>query len=245
MKSWTGENTSRGIVIAGAVALLGAALPVNAMGQQKPFRGEFFLYGDVAVPVGEFQDHVNLGGGGGIGGVLYLNDQGTAALRAEGNFVIYGSESSRAPLSPTVPFVDVDVRTTNSILSAGLGPQVYLGSGSFRPYIFGTVGFSYFVTETGVSGTNYDEEFASTTNFDDFNLALTGGGGLSIGLREDEVSSLSLDLSVSYQHNGLTEYLTGGNQNLRRLPRGGWTAHPILSDANLMTYRAGVSIALR
>ena len=245
MKSWTGENASRGIVIAGAVALFGAALPVNAMGQQKPFRGEFFLYGDVAVPVGEFQDHVNLGGGGGIGGVLYLNDKGTAALRAEGNFVIYGSESSRAPLSPTVPFVDVDVRTTNSILSAGLGPQVYLGSGSFRPYIFGTVGFSYFVTETGVNGTNYDEEFASTTNFDDFNLALTGGGGLSIGLREDETSSISLDLSVSYQHNGLTEYLTGGNQNLRRLPRGGWTAHPILSDANLMTYRAGVSIALR
>jgi hypothetical protein len=245
MKSWTRENTSRGIVIAGAVALLGVALPVGAMGQQKPFRGEFFLYGDVAVPVGEFQDHVNLGGGGGIGGVLYLNDGGTAALRAEGNFVIYGTDSYTAPLSPTVPFVDVDVRTTNSILSAGLGPQVYLGSGSFRPYIFGTVGFSYFVTETGVSGTNFDEEFASTTNFDDFNLALTGGGGLSIGLREDEVSSLSLDLSVSYQHNGPTEYLTGGSQNLRRLPRGGWTARPILSEANLMTYRAGVSIALR
>ena len=245
MKSWTRENASRGIVIAGVVALVGAALPVGAMGQQKPFRGEFFLYGDVAVPVGEFQDHVNLGGGGGIGGVLYLNDQGTAALRAEGSFVIYGTDSYSAPLSPTVPFVDVDVRTTNSIISAGLGPQVYLGSGSFRPYIFGTVGFSYFVTETGVSGTNFDEEFASTTNFDDFNLALTGGGGLSIGLREDEVSSLSLDLSVSYQHNGPTEYLTGGNQNLRRLPRGGWTAHPILSDANLLTYRAGVSIALR
>ena len=50
---------------------------------------------------------------------------------------------------------------------------------------------------------------------------------------------------MSYQHNGLTEYLTGGNQNLRRLPRGGWSASPILSDANLMTYRAGVSIALR
>ena len=81
-----------------------------------------------------------------------------------------------------MPFVDVDVRTTNSILSAGLGPQVYLGSGSLRPYVFGTVGFSYFVTSTGVSGTNFDEEFASTTNFDDFNLALTGGGGLSFGI---------------------------------------------------------------
>ena len=245
MKLRTIRNRSTSIVITGAVALFGAALPVNAMGQQKPFRGEFFLYGDVAVPVGEFQDHVNLGGGGGIGGVLYLNDQGTAALRAEGNFVIYGTDSNSVPLSPTVPFVDVDVRTTNSILSAGLGPQVYLGSGSLRPYVFGTVGFSYFVTSTGVSGTNFDEEFASTTNFDDFNLALTGGGGLSLELRADGESSISLDLSASYQHNGPTEYLTGGNQNLRRLPRGGWTAHPILSDANLMTYRAGVSIALR
>ncbi len=231
-------------MLAGAIAVAGLVLPASAMGQHRPIRGEFLLYADVAVPVGEFSDHVNLGGGGGIGGVLYLNAQRTAALRAEGNFVIYGSDSYRAPLSPTVPFVDVDVRTTNSILSAGLGPQVYLGSGSLRPYFFGTVGFSYFVTETGVSGTNHDEEFASTTNFDDFNLALAGGGGLSVEVRGGE-NPVSMDLSASYQHNGLTEYLTGGNENLRRLPRGGWSASPILSDANLMTYRAGVSIALR
>ena len=238
------------IALAGAVALAGLALPANAMGQRydgrrddwKPIRGEVFLYGYVAVPVGEFHDYVDLGGGGGIGGLLYLNDQRSAALRVEGNFVVYGTESIRTPLSPTVPFVDVDVRTTNSILSMGVGPQIYLGNGSLRPYFFGTVGFSYFFTETGVSGTNQDEAFASTTNFDDFTLSLAGGGGLSVGLREGE-NPVSLDLSASYQHNGLTEYLTRGD--LRRLPRGGWTASPILSDANLITYRVGVSIALR
>ena len=230
----------------GAAALLPAAflaalvVPGDA-DAQLPGRigGEGFLWGPVAAPGGEFNDHVELAGGLGLGGLLYLNDQRYAALRLEGNLVIYGSETIRTPLSPTVPFVDVDVRTTNSILSAGVGPQVFLTRGAIRPYVFGTVGLSYFVTETSVQG-DYDEEpFASTTNFDDLNLSLGGGGGLSVGFYQGEVA-LNLDLSVAYSHNGLTEYLTKGD--LRRLPRGGWVADPILSDANLVTYRVGISV---
>ena len=116
---------------------------------------------------------------------------------------------------------------------------MYLSRGPIRPYVFGTVGLSYFVTETRVQG-DYDEEpFASTTNFDDLNLSLGGVAGFPWESTREMVA-VNLDLSVAYSHNGLTEYLTRGD--LRRLPRGGWVADPILSDANLVTYRVGISV---
>ena len=233
--------------------LAGAVLPDGAAGQRndaqfvggpEALRGEFHFHGALAVPIGEFGDHVNLAGGAGLGGLLFLDRGGLAAIRVDGSFVVYGHESYRTSLSPTVPFVDVDVSTTNSILGLGLGPQVYLGSGPLRPYFFGTAGFSYFITQTSVGGDQYDEPFASTTNFDAFSLALAAGGGLSVSLREGE-NPISLDLAGHYQHNGLTEYLTDGARNLRQLPRGGWRANPVVSDANLLTYRLGVSVGVR
>lgn len=224
-----------------AAFLTAAAIPGEASAQNAKGRvaGEGFMWGQVAAPVGEFHNHVELAGGFGLGGLLYLHPERYAALRVEGNLVIYGAETIRTPLSPTVPFVDVDVRTTNSILSAGAGPQIFLSRGPIRPYVFGTVGLSYFVTETNVQGDHDEEPFASTTNYDDLNLSLTGGGGISVGVYQGEVT-VHLDLSAAYSHNGLTEYLTKGG--LRSLPRGGWVANPILSDANLMTYRVGISV---
>lgn len=232
------------IVIVVSVTSAGLTLTERGTAQRRSSApvGEVFGYLDLAVPVGTFQDHVDLGGGAGFGGVL-LGGGGLVGVRAEGHFIIYGAESRRVPLSPTVPFVDVDVQTTNSIFSAGMGPQIYLGRGTIRPYLYGTAGFAYFVTSTSVNGSHGDEPIASTTNFDDFRWAFTGGGGLSVRIRGGE-NPLSLDMSASYQRNGLTEYLADGTANLRRLGRGEWVADPIVSDANLMTYRVGVSVGL-
>ena len=232
------------IVIVVSVTSAGLTLTERGTAQRRSSApmGEVFAYLDLAVPVGTFQDHVDLGGGAGFGGVL-LGGGGLVGVRAEGHFIIYGAESRRVPLSPTVPFVDVDVQTTNSIFSAGMGPQIYLGRGTIRPYLYGTAGFAYFVTSTSVNGSHGDEPIASTTNFDDFRWAFTGGGGLSVRIRGGE-NPLSLDMSASYQRNGLTEYLADGTANLRRLGRGEWVADPIVSDANLMTYRVGVSVGL-
>ncbi len=239
------RNTlAKRIVIVASVTFAGLALTERGTAQRGPSapQGEAFGYLDLAVPVGTFQDHVDLGGGTGFGGVL-LGANGLVGLRAEGHFIIYGAESRRVPLSPTVPFVDVDVQTTNSIFSAGMGPQIYLGRGPIRPYVYGTAGFAYFVTSTSVNGSHGDEPIASTTNFDDFRWAFTGGGGLSVRIRGGQ-NPLSLDLSASYQRNGLTEYLADGAANLRQLRRGEWVADPIVSDANLMTFRVGVSVGI-
>ncbi len=58
-------------------------------------------------------------------------------------------------------------------------------------------------------------------------------------LHREGDESLHLDLSVVYNHNGLAEYVTEGG--LRELPGGGWVADPVASDANLITYRVGIS----
>ncbi len=226
----------------GAAGVLAAALlafPAEGSAQNS-FPGEGFFWAQLAAPLGEFNDNVGLGGGVGLGGLLYLGDERIAALRAEGSFIIYGSETIRRPLSPTIPFVDVDVETTNSIFSLGVGPQIFLSTGPIRPYVYGTVGLSYFVTQTSVKGDHEDEPIASTTNFDDLNLLLAGGGGLSVRIHEGD-ASIHLDLSASYNHNGLAEYITEGG--LRELRGGGWAADPVASNANLVTYRVGITIA--
>lgn len=244
MSGITRTFTNR-IILAGTLALVGLAFPGRGTAQDAfdNLKGEVFGYLNLAVPVGDFRNHVDLGGGTGFGAVLFLGENRLAGLRAEGGFVIYGTETVQRPFSKTVPEVQVDVQFNNSIFTAGLGPQVYMGTGPIRPYIYGTVGFAYFSTSTSIRGQYQDEEIASSTNFDDFQLSLVGGGGLSVEVRGGQ-NPISVDLSASYQHNGLTEYLAGGNDNLTPLRGGGVLVDPILSDANLMTYRVGVSVGL-
>ena len=245
MSRITGTSMKR-IILSGALALLGLAPFERVAGQGygwNNLKGEVFAHLDLTFPVGDFRKHVEMGVGAGFGGVLFLGQSRLAGLRAEGGFVVYGGERARVPFSPTVPLVEVDMRTTNSILTGGLGPQFFLGTGPIRPYVYGTVGAAYFVTSTSVSGTHDDEPIAETTNFDDFQLSLTGGGGLSVRIRGGP-NALSLDASASYQHNGLTRYMVDGARNLRPVRGGGWVAEPIVGDANLTTYRVGVSVGV-
>lgn len=208
-----------------------------------PVRGEIVFYGDLALPVGEFRDNVDLGGGGGLAGVWLLDGHGMLGLRLDGAFVLYGYRSERRPFSLTVPEVAVDVRTTNYIVSGGVGPQVYLATGPVRPYVYGTVGVAYFATESTVSGEGWDDDdIASSTNLHDTSLALSGGGGLSIRVA-NRANPVSLDLGASYQYNGETEYLTSGLPVPSAV--GGRRFLPLLSETNMVVFRVGVTLGMR
>ena len=227
------------------LSTIACAIPGGAAAQQMwdEMRSEAFGALNVAIPVGEFGKHVELGGGVGTGVVLFLDPERRVGVRAEAGYIVYGSDTERHPFSRTIPLVELDMRTTNEILSAGVGPQIYLGTGKLRPFVYGTVGFAYFATTTTVEPVGSDIEIASTTNFDDFQLSLGAGGGIAAVIRDGE-NPLSLSLSASYQRNGLTKYLTGGTDDLHKLPRRGWVFRPKTSEANLITYRAGLSVAL-
>ena len=209
------------------------AAPVNlergtAQNGQNNAKGEVFAYLGLADPVGEFQNHVNWGYGGGLGGLLFLGEYRLWGLRAEATYVEYGRESRSSTSFGSL--ISTDVKTTYSIFSAGLGPQFCLRIGPIRPYLYGTIGFSVFSTRTeeDVDFLFIDiDDDEPTFDANDSQIAFTGGGGLSV-----EVRSILLDLSVSYQHNGLTKYLAERAD------------HPIYSQANLIYYRVGISVSI-
>ena len=199
------------------------------------------IYGTVARPIGEFQQFVELGGGFGAYGLFNLDRSGHVGLRLDGTFVIYGHERYTAPLSLTVPRVVVDVNTNNFIATLAAGPQLTLGRGALRPYVFGTVGLAYFATVSSVGGTARYGDFGSSTNFDDVALALSAGGGLLIRLSRGR-HPVSLDLVAQTTHHGEVEYLTRGD--IVDNPDGSITIFPIRSQTNLVTFRVGVLIGL-
>ena len=155
--------------------------------------------------------------------------------------LIYGHESLKRPLSSTIQRVTVDVDTDNLIASLGVGPQLTLGHGALRPYLYGTVGFSYFATVSSASGTADAGSFASSTNFDDVTAALTAGGGLLLRISRG-MHPVSLDLSAQKTYHGETTYLRKGS--LLESPDGSISFIPIRSEANLVTFRIGVAIGV-
>jgi hypothetical protein len=208
-------------------------------GPSRAFAGVHLI---VAQPLGEFDDYIDWGGG--IGGeFLYaLDSQGALGLRVNLGVMIYGHETKRVPLSPTLGRIRVDVSTSNNIFVMGVGPQVMLPSGAVRPYLNGTVGLSYFFTSSSVEGSADLEPFASSTNFDDATFAWSAGGGLYIPLRRGRRHSLSLDIGAQYHANGEARYLREGS--IQEDGTGDIFFDPISSQTNLMTYRLGLTVGL-
>lgn len=196
----------------------------------------------IAVPQGEFADFV--GAGFGVMGDLTfaLDGEGWLGIRLDGGYLNYGRETERAPLSPTVGRVNVDVTTGNNIILAALGPQLTLPHGPFRPYVNAIGGLSYFFTESSVKGTANVGTFARTTNFSDLTYALGVGGGVYIPLGGG-VSPVLLDLGLQYRTHGRTRYLREGS--IRDDGTGGISFTPIESDTDLLLIRLGLSFGFR
>lgn len=193
---------------------------------------------DLAIPQGQFAKFVDLGGG--IGGwvAVNLDRRGMFALKLDGSFLLYGQETRRRPLSQTVPFVTVDVTTSNNIYVLGFGPVITLAQGGIRPYIAGTIGFSYFVTESSVKGSNNTDSFAKSTNFDDFTFAWTGGGGIRFRVSKGRVP-VFIDVGTEYHRNGQATYLREGG--ITDDGNGNVIIRPIRSETNLLLVKLGVS----
>lgn len=196
-----------------------------------------------ATPQGEFRNHVGNGWGGGLHYLLRADRDGWLALRVDASLLNYGHERQRVPLSSTIgDRIWVDLVTDNDIAFIGAGPQLGLPTGAVRPYVNGFAGVSYIFTESSVRGSSSGDTFASTTNFDDASFAYGGGGGLYIPISRRR-NPVSLDLGVTYRHNGTAEYLREGD--IQDNPDGSITLYPQFSETNLLTFHLGVSVGLR
>ena len=185
-------------------------------------------------PVGQFSDFVNANSVGGVNAALTLNfnRRGTAGLRIDGSYLLYGNETRPLPLAGTGGLLAGDMNTAFSIASLRAGPEFVLGTGSVRPYVFGTAGVSYFATETSVG------ICCGTTNYDDAVASFAGGGGLRVDLSR----RVSLDLGATFVRNGEVSYLREGD--ILSNPDGSFTFRPVRSEANLVLLQLGLSFGL-
>ena len=249
----TTVNTMRSLIrvasriIVPVLALSAAASTASAQGSTTSSASQRFYGGGGllgAQPLGEFSDYVDVGFGVGGHVLMRLDDRGIFGLRADGGFLNYGSETNRVPLSSTIGGrIQVDVNTSNNIFFFGVGPQLLMPTGSFRPYLNAGVGFSVFATTSSVEGANNSEPFASDNNHSDVTLAYGAGGGFYIPVYRGGKSVVSLDLGARYHSNGRVEYLREGS--IRDLPNGDIEITPTRSRADLVTYHLGVSIGNR
>jgi hypothetical protein len=195
-----------------------------------------------ARPVGEFADHVRRGFGLAIGVTVPLWQDSPLSIRWEGGGINYGSETREVCISATVGCrIRLDLRTSNDIIFTGLGPQLSLPYGPVRPYVGGTVGVTYFATSSSLKGLGDHHSFAQTTNHDDLIVAYGASGGVRVALPTRRVPVL-LNVGGRYHANGRAEYLTKGDITDR--PDGSIVISPRRSEANLVSWYAGISIGV-
>jgi len=239
----------RTAVAVSLVAFATGSVTATTLSAQVSRRGDASLpraYGDinfiVAQPVGALDTYISEGYGINGGFVWNFDRDRVFGVRIEGGFFQYDSEK-RTLCFPGSCRVGLDLSTTNGIAWGGIGPQFSVPAGPVRPYLNATAGFSYFHTESSVSGRNdLDEDYFNTTNHDDGVFALTGGGGILIPLSMRRTPVL-LDIGATYHRNGEASYLRRGS--IIDHPDGSITIQPIRSEANFITYRIGVSIGVR
>lgn len=226
--------------------LLSALAPLapsfDAAAQETLFpRGYVGLDVLMAEPVGEFGENVDRGWGLEIRGRYALDPEGWLSLRGDAGFVQYGSETQRM-CSAFGCRILFDVTTRNQIFFAGVGPELAIPGEWLRPYVHAGLGFGYFTTNSGVSGSADAEEFAHTDNYSDGVMAWSAGGGFEIRVRRGH-TPVDLNLAWTYHGNGEAEYLREGD--IVDNPDGSITVFPRRTEADLMTFRIGFSVGLR
>jgi hypothetical protein len=232
-------------LLAGVLAQVGAsALPAELEAQEirelKPTAavGINFLVGD---PLGEFSDYVDAGFGAEFYGRFPLEPQGLVSLRADLGFMIYGYESSRVCFEGVGCRVQARLQTTNNIFYGGIGPELALPLNGFRPYVNASLGFGYFNTTSSLESLWGEEDSFSTENLGDGAFSLGIGWGMEINLHRGRIP-VFLNLGGRYHKNGVMTYLTEGD--IQDNPDGSITLFPVVSEADLVSYRVGVTIGI-
>jgi hypothetical protein len=208
----------------------------------------------VAVPRGELGENIeNTGLGLELHGGIWLGAS-PVMLGAQLGFLNYGSESRREPFSLTIPDVEVEVTTTNSIYSGHLMLRLAPRLPGVRPYAEGVVGFKNFETTTKIEeidGDPDEDPIAESTNLGDTVFSYGGSAGLMFrvwrsGLGSDapdgmlgEDFDVWLDLRFGYQGGGEAEYLKEGA--ITRGPDG--VEYDISrSSTELMLFQVGAAV---
>ena len=227
-------------------AIVGSLIGVGAPGVEAQVgeRGQstFSVSATQTRPVGELG--ANIGSGYGIVGafLLPLDRAGVLSLRADLGAAEYGHEVKRTAFSESVGGrVEVNVRTTNTVVPGSVGLQLAAPSGLIRPYVHGGAGVVAFYTDSRVEPISGGVPLTSMVNQWDAALAWTVGGGLYVPLTKGPRSVL-LDISAQYISGGRAQYLAPGS--IVDLPDGKVAITPMESGARILALRLGARFGL-
>ena len=224
----------------------GAALAISAQAGVAQYEedlagrvGISFLVGE---PQGEMGVLVDEGFGLQLDGAFLSAADGHLLLRADFGFMIYGHERQQFCYgAPVGCRIGLDLTTDNAILFGGIGPEIVLATGAIEPYVNASLGFSAFITTSSLGDDDGYDDYASTTNFSDGVFAVRVGGGVRIRVNDGR-KPVYLDFGVERHQNGVADYLTKGD--IIDNPDGSITMFPNRTEANMVTFRMGVSFGI-
>ncbi len=227
-----GRGDVKTILMIGGLLVAGSNLEAQSREGPGGFFGVSFVAADA---VGELGTMVDQGFGLEFAGGVPMAAGGHLRLRADFGFLVYGLETQH--YCNLTCRVGSDLTTANGIVYGGIGPELVFGAGDFRPYVHGSAGLSYFVTSSSLDDNDGYGPYFETTNYSDVVFSLRYGGGI----RFRAGGHTFIDLGVERHQNGVAQYLTRGDIEDHR--DGSITMFPNRSEANLMTFRLGVSFA--
>ncbi len=229
---------------------LGSALAVVLLaepaGAQSPAergapsgRGSVGIHLQVSEPKGGFGQ--NTGNGFGVGGyvLVRLDPNAITNLRSDLSFLTYGSSTRRIPLSGTGGLIQLDLRTTSSIVSVVAGPQLLGPTGTFTPYATALGGFSVFWTSSAIEGANNENAaFATTTNASDAAWAYGGAVGSYIRVSNGK-NPVRIDLGARFLRHDDVRYLNA--DRVRDAYNNDRPPVPLRGRADFVTYYLGIN----
>ena len=195
-----------------------------------------------AEPVGELGAYFDQGFGGQLSVGIPVDDYGLFRIVADLGFLIYGHERQSYCMSlPVGCRIGLDLTTTNNIAFGGIGPELALPLGVVEPYVRGMMGFSYWFTNSSLSGYDDDHDFGNTTHLWDLVAAWRAAAGVRLRVSSGR-NPVSIDFGVERHENGIADFLTEGD--IVDHADGSISIFPHRSEANLLTYHVGISIGI-
>ena len=223
------------------VAVLAGPLEAQsrANGDAPSGRGSFGVHFQVSEPKGEFGQNTGTGFGVGAYALMRLDPSAITNLRADLSLLTYGSTTRRIPLSGTGGLVQLDLRTTSSIMSVVAGPQLLGPAGAFTPYATALGGFSVFWTGSEIEGSNnQNAPFATTTNSSDAVLAYGGAVGSYLRVSNGR-HPVRIDLGARFLRHDDVRYLNA--DRVRQAYTIDRPPVPIRGRADFVTYYLGIN----
>jgi hypothetical protein len=167
-------------------------------------------------PLGEFDVNTDTGYGFAMWYRHPFGPHNALAIGVDGSLHGYGSTTRRAPLSPTIPEIMVDIETNNSTTYLEGSLEVAAPSGRFRPYALLSGGAGFFFTTSNLQDPETGEVILSDTNQSDWTWIWRAGGGLRYRVHERsregrEPARIFVDIGATRLAGGDVEYLREGS----------------------------------